>query len=250
MEQEAVRLEQVMIRAAIVDDDEGCCLNTKKIAEETLVSQKQNYYINAYLSPMDLLVDLENGVYYNIFLIDVEMPLMSGMKLAKEIQKYYSNALIIFVTDYIQYSPGAFEVNAFRYILKKELVEKLPLAFQAMLPKLNEKEKGCYILRHYLDAEILLYREIYYIMKDNKNSVFFHVNGISRERKSLKSILEELPRRQFLEVSRGYVANIAHVRAMKNKEIIMQNGDKIPIGRGNIEKLIEGIAEYWNSEKY
>lgn len=243
------KLRKVVIKIAVIDDDDKCRSDIKKIAEKSLEEQDVSYVVSTYASPMELIADLEQGAYYGIFLIDVEMPGMSGLELAKKVQEFYTDVVIIFITDYVKYSPGAFEVNAFRYILKKDLSEKLPLAFQKIVPKVKEQEKGCYIVRHYLDADVLLYREIYYIKKEGKNAVFVHTNGSSYERKSLKKIIEELPEKQFIEVSRGYIVNVSCVKALRDKEILMQNGDEIPVGRGNVETLIERIAEYWNSKK-
>lgn len=79
--------------------------------------------------------------------------------------------------------------------------------------------------------------------------VFCHTHGESSERKSLIKIAEELPQGQFVEVSRGYLVNASYVMALKNKELIMRNGDRIPVARGSVEKILEGIAAYWNSEK-
>ena len=240
---------QASIRIAIIDDDENSREQIKTITEKTLSEQNQNCFVKTYASAIDLLMDLENGVYYGAFLVDVEMPKMTGLELARKIQKYYADATIIFVTDYVQYSPGAFEVNAFRYIMKRDLHEKLPMALKKMIPRLENKATGCYIIRHYLDAEVLLYREIFYIKKEGKNVVFCHTHGESSERKSLIKIAEELPQGQFIEVTRGYLVNASHVMALKNKELIMQNGDRIPVARKNIEDILERIAAYWNSEK-
>lgn len=249
MIQKEEQLREVTIKIAVVDDDDNCRSDIKKIAENALEKQNVDYVISLYASPMELIIDLENKAYYSVFLIDVEMPGMSGLELAKKVQEFYTDVVIIFITDYVKYSPGAFEVNAFRYILKKDLSEKLPLAFQKILPRITEQEKGCYIVRHYLDADVLLYREIYYIKKEGKNAVFVHANGNSYERKSLKKIIEELPEKQFIEVGRGYIVNVSCVKGLRDKEIILQNGDKIPVGRGSVETLIERIAEYWNSKK-
>ena len=240
---------QASIRIAIIDDDENSREQIKTITEKTLSEQNQNCFVKTYASAIDLLMDLENGVYYGAFLVDVEMPKMTGLELARKIQKYYADATIIFVTDYVQYSPGAFEVNAFRYIMKRDLHEKLPMALKKMIPRLENKATGCYIIRHYLDAEVLLYREIFYIKKEGKNVVFCHTHGESSERKSLIKIAEELPQGQFIEVTRGYLVNASHVMALKNKELIMRNGDRIPVARKNIEDILERIAAYWNSEK-
>ena len=240
---------QASIRIAIIDDDENSREQIKTITEKTLSEQNQNCFVKTYASAIDLLMDLENGVYYGVFLVDVEMPKMTGLELARKIQKYYADATIIFVTDYVQYSPGAFEVNAFRYIMKRDLHEKLPMALKKMIPRLENKATGCYIIRRYLDAEVLLYREIFYIKKEGKNVVFCHTHGESSERKSLIKIAEELPQGQFVEVSRGYLVNASYVMALKNKELIMRNGDRIPVARKNIEDILERIAAYWNSEK-
>lgn len=240
---------QASIRIAIIDDDENSREQIKTITEKTLSEQNQNCFVKTYASAIDLLMDLENGVYYGAFLVDVEMPKMTGLELARKIQKYYADATIIFVTDYVQYSPGAFEVNAFRYIMKRDLHEKLPMALKKMIPRLENKATGCYIIRRYLDAEVLLYREIFYIKKEGKNVVFCHTHGESSERKSLIKIAEELPQGQFVEVSRGYLVNASYVMALKNKELIMRNGDRIPVARKNIEDILERIAAYWNSEK-
>ena len=240
---------QASIRIAIIDDDENSREQIKTITEKTLSEQNQNCFVKTYASAIDLLMDLENGVYYGSFLVDVEMPKMTGLELARKIQKYYADATIIFVTDYVQYSPGAFEVNAFRYIIKRDLHEKLPMALKKMIPRLENKATGCYIIRRYLDAEVLLYREIFYIKKEGKNVVFCHTHGESSERKSLIKIAEELPQGQFVEVSRGYLVNASYVMALKNKELIMRNGDRIPVARKNIEDILERIAAYWNSEK-
>ena len=240
---------QASIRIAIIDDDENSREQIKTITEKTLSEQNQNCFVKTYASAIDLLMDLENGVYYGAFLVDVEMPKMTGLELARKIQKYYADATIIFVTDYVQYSPGAFEVNAFRYIMKRDLHEKLPMALKKMIPRLENKATGCYIIRRYLDAEVLLYREIFYIKKEGKNMVFCHTHGESSERKSLIKIAEELPQGQFVEVSRGYLVNASYVMALKNKELIMRNGDRIPVARKNIEDILERIAAYWNSEK-
>lgn len=92
---------------------------------------------------------------------------MTGLELARKIQKYYADATIIFVTDYVQYSPGAFEVNAFRYIMKRDLHEKLPMALKKMIPRLENKATGCYIIA-LPGCEVLLYRRNFLYKKRRK----------------------------------------------------------------------------------
>ena len=57
--------------------------------------------------------------------------------MAREIRKYYFDPFIIYITDHVEYSPEAFEVNAFRYIPKIKLQEKLPEALSYAVVKIR-----------------------------------------------------------------------------------------------------------------
>ena len=63
---------QASIRIAIIDDDENSREQIKTITEKTLSEQNQNCFVKTYASAIDLLMDLENGVYYGAFLVDVD----------------------------------------------------------------------------------------------------------------------------------------------------------------------------------
>lgn len=126
------------IRAAIVDDDNGSREAIYQIVDTFFQGQNIDYRICLYESPMELLMDLDQGKYYEIYLLDVEMPVLTGIELARRIRKYYFEPAIIYITDHVQYSIEAFEVEAFRYIPKRFIVEKLPEALKILLPKLQE----------------------------------------------------------------------------------------------------------------
>lgn len=61
---------QASIRIAIIDDDENSREQIKTITEKTLSEQNQNCFVKTYASAIDLLMDLENGVYYGAFLVE------------------------------------------------------------------------------------------------------------------------------------------------------------------------------------
>lgn len=237
------------IRAAIVDDDNGSREAIYQIVDTFFQGQNIDYRICLYEGPMELLMDLDQGKYYEIYLLDVEMPVLTGIELARRIRKYYFEPAIIYITDHVQYSIEAFEVEAFRYIPKRFIVEKLPEALKILLPKLQEEEQSYYIIRHYLDMEILLYRDIYYLKKEGKYVVFYHTRGESRERETLKNVLERLPEERFLEIGRGYIVNIEHVMLLDKKVLLLRNGLTIPLSRSGITALQERMEKVWNFGK-
>lgn len=63
----------------------------------------------------------------DIALLDIEMPGMNGIELAKYIKEKYANCIIIFITAYdrFEYAIEAMHIKAFDYLLKPWKEEKL-----------------------------------------------------------------------------------------------------------------------------
>lgn len=57
----------------------------------------------------------------DIAFLDIDMKPYNGIDLARVLHDANPNAIIIFVTNYIEYAPAGYEVNAFRYLLKPEM---------------------------------------------------------------------------------------------------------------------------------
>lgn len=58
---------------------------------------------------------------YDIVFLDVEMPKMNGMELAREIRSKMPWAIILFLTSHSEFAPDGYRVQALRYITKSRL---------------------------------------------------------------------------------------------------------------------------------
>ena len=58
---------------------------------------------------------------YDIAILDIDMGDFSGIDLAWRLRKEKPGIVIIFLTNFIQYAPEGFEVQAFRYLLKTNM---------------------------------------------------------------------------------------------------------------------------------
>ena len=76
---------------------------------------------------------LLSALKYDIVFLDIEMPGLSGLDLAREIQDSGANPFIIFVTAYDQYALQAFNVNATDYLLKPFDEQRLHQALAKVL---------------------------------------------------------------------------------------------------------------------
>ena len=66
---------------------------------------------------------------YDLAFLDIDMGPLNGVDLARRLHELRPDMLLIFVTNYVEYSLQGYEVQAFRYLLKAEIERKeKPLA--------------------------------------------------------------------------------------------------------------------------
>lgn len=67
----------------------------------------------------------QNGFLPNVAFLDVEMPGLTGLELAKELREKSPYTKIVFVTGYSQYALEAYSVHARGYVMKPVTPEKI-----------------------------------------------------------------------------------------------------------------------------
>ena len=69
-------------------------------------------------NPADALVYIAQNSNIDIAFLDIEMPVMTGLELARRINTINNDTKIVFVTGFKEYAYDAYKVNAVGYILK------------------------------------------------------------------------------------------------------------------------------------
>ncbi len=233
-----------MIRIAIVEDEEDCIKKETEIIKQYFAGQRIPYDIAVHMNVEWFLMGLKEEVC-DLYILDVKMPFKNGLEAAREIRKLYPDPAIIFVTNYIDYAVEAYEVNTYRYIPKSNLGEKLLQALDSLLPKILEKEKRCYMVEKRGEIDKIPYSDIYYLKKDGKYVDLVHRGGITKLRKTLIGILQELDGKEFLPVEKSYAVNIRHVMQIKGCDLIMRDGAAVPVGTARIGKVKKEILDFW-----
>lgn len=239
-----------MVRIAILDDTESdrrkieavlrCYFRGKEPAYE--------YEISLFSKSEILLLELEEKKYFDLFLLDMEMPDCTGLQVARKIRQYYQESFIIYVTNYVEYAIEAYEVNAYRYIPKVMIEEKLPKALDTLLPKIVQLDKRAYIVERDSGVEKIFYRNIFYIRKEGKYITIVHRNGEIRLRKTLQEIFSELNAEEFYYIDKSYIVNIRHILSCQKGQVNMRDHTILPVSRPRYQAVREKIAAYWKEE--
>lgn len=235
-----------MLRIAICDDDKSVVESHKNTVENYLKDCGSIGEIETYTASDTLLCDItEDRFFYDLILLDIEMPGSTGMEIAEKIKPFLPNVKIIFITSHIEYAIDAFELSIFRYVPKNDIDKRLPAAIRDAV-KLIELEGGkTYTIQTNSRLEKIPYREIYYIERDGKNASITAASGISRVRKSLQQVYSELGAEEFIFTDRGCIVNMIHIMQIKDGMAVLKNGENLPISRSHLQEVKEQINRYW-----
>lgn len=237
-----------MLHIAICDDDRAAVENHKNMTEHCLKDCGSIGKIETYTISDNLLCDIvEDRLFFDLILLDIEMPGCSGMEIAGKIRPCLPDVKIIFITSHIEYAIDAFELSIFRYVPKNDLNRRLPAAIRDAVKLIGLEAGKTYTIRTNSRLEKIPYREIYYIERDGKNASITAAGGISKVRKSLQQVYAELGAEEFIFTDRGCIVNMIHILQIRDGMAVLKNGEALPISRSHLQDVKEQINHYWGT---
>lgn len=102
---------------AICDDERSDQKIIVKLIEKYRTDRTTPVFYQLFTSGLDLLVAMEKEVF-DILLLDIVMPKLNEIELAREIRKNDKQIRIVFLTVSTEFAIEGYEVNAHHYLLK------------------------------------------------------------------------------------------------------------------------------------
>ena len=232
-----------MFTIAICDDQDGQLELVKEaLRRYSAASDNISFEVRSFSDPAAFLSELRRTGGWDIVILDVCMPGFSGTDLAREIRERHDRTEIIFVSFSRDYAVDAYDIGAVHYVTKPVSSESLALAMDRAVMQSQEAAHKRLII-HMKDGVIQSVDcdDIIYIESMGYRRVVHTKEGEYEEmRKSLSALCEELnllcPGR-FLTPYRGYIINLDEIDMIMPGHIMMRNGAKILIKRGDYRRL-------------
>lgn len=164
--------------------------------------------------------------------IDFEDEDYNGIDIARRLRLVNTRALVFFVTNYIDYAPAGYEVQAFRYILKRDITEVLE---RYLLQAMDQFAQGQALLRLQSRDETLdIHLEQIAYLEVMGHSVSIHSEGRAYELSATLSGLEErLAVHGFLRIHKSYLVNMAYIRRFRSRECLLADGTVLSVSEKN-----------------
>lgn len=225
-----------MYRIAICDDEIDGVKRIQKIIGTYGSLNSLEFDVYIFLSGIELLREYSG---YDLIFLDIDMPQMDGIEVARTIVKNDIFSKIIYVTSHKNYMRQAFSVKPFGYLLKPATEEDIFTELDEFIRR-TELEKSrdeiCFQSSHGVityDQKDILYFE--YVGKRRVELVSIHGKTVISY--GLKDITNMMAAYPFAMPHQSFIVNLLHVEAISAFEITMMGGDKIPIAQKRARKF-------------
>lgn len=248
-----------MIRCLIVDDE----LPAREELKYLLSNSNKVKVVGEASHGLEAL-ELIKKIEPDVIFLDIQMPQMSGIDVARKILQEDHIPMIIFVTAYDEFAIEAFEVNAIDYLLKPISEERLYSRIEKIyfmknneqvnpIEQLNKLIQGIKVSNP--SSRISVYfknklipidtNDIIYSTVENKTTVIVTAKGKYETNYNLSELQEKLDPEIFFRTHKSYILNLNFIESIEpwfnsTYNINLKNSkDIVPVSRNYAKKFKE-----------
>lgn len=223
---------QSNIKIILCDDDPVFLKKLHDEIERIFAKLNMTAAITTFNSPGDIPEALLADCNMAFLDIDFEREDRNGIDIARMLRQVNSHALIFFVTNYVDYAPTGYEVQAFRYILKRDMSAVLE---RYILQAMDNMADGRRVLRlqdNDLYVDLPFEQISYFEVMDHYVSV--HTDGKAYILGATLSGLEkELETHGFLRIHKSYLVNMRCIYKFRSRECQLVDGTTLAVSAKN-----------------
>ena len=234
-----------MIRIALCDDDPHFLRHLRQTVDQWLTERHIVSSCTEYLSAKALGDSIEM-TDFDLFFLDIEMPEMGGLQLAKQIREIFPDSVIIFLTSHNVFASDGYRVQALRYLSKLTWENDLNEALHAAMTQLKKQETGSLAVSHYGNIQRIPYRDILSIRHISRYCQIVTKSGKTiQDDRGIRKLFEIIGDKRFIFIDRGAFINLDYIQKIENGQAVMTNGDSLPISRRLLPQVKLTINQYY-----
>jgi DNA-binding LytR/AlgR family response regulator len=235
--------EKTMLWIAVCDDDESVLKNVE--AQLNILGKELNIAFTTYFfhSAEELLMSYPQKV--DLLFLDVQMPGMSGLGLAQKIRQHDSTISIVFMSNYAKYAVKGYKVQAYRYLLKPITTDIFREEIKDLILRLENSRKRTIFIATREKSYSLAPQDIMYIETLPGKHLDFHCQDRKIEvPANLRPWEEKLQNYDFYRCHNAYLVNLAYVDRVEKEQVILINGEILPVSRRKKAGLTDAFCHY------
>lgn len=226
-----------MIKIAICDNDERDLMMMGRQTEEYLAGHHKIDCRFVLFDRSEVLYEsIKSGNDFNIFVLDIMMPVVDGIQIGRKIREHDDNAVIIYTTSYREYALSAFQNQAIRYLVKPFRKEEFFAALDLAILLLKNVPDRNHVIKCREGIVRVAGHEIVLVENKDRTALYTLRDGTSLRSVSLRGTFEDAVRTitddpDFVRTHKSYFVNMRFIRSLHSSSLMLDTGREIPVSR-------------------
>lgn len=236
-----------MLRIAVCDDNIDELSNMVQLINQYRLSKYLDCEYAVFTNGFELVSALDKGKRFDIYCLDIIMPGLAGIDVAKEIRVFDKNAPILFFTSSPEFALESYSVKAINYVLKPISKEKFFFTFDELLERIKtDKNDDAVIVKSNVGIQKILISNLVFAEVIGRNVLYHLLSGKVIEcTDSFTSVCNNLLKyRCFVKTHRSYIVNMQYVGTIENHQVTLQTLSSVPIARGKARDIKQQYLNY------
>lgn len=218
-----------MIKIAVCDDEKSQLKYLCGIIKKWSADSQKECSLYAFKSAEEFWFSYGKN-RFDIAVLDIQMAGQNGMELARELRKLNDKISIIFVTGISDFIGEGYDVNAINYLMKPVEEKKLFSALDSSCEK--RAGRGKKILFETSDGTCAVYEDNIEYVEAISHCTALHTDTETLEiPNGINAVMSKFAPDKFIKCHRSYGVNLKCVKQIIKYEILLDNGEKVPVSR-------------------
>lgn len=247
------------ITIAVIEDDKTHADLLAHYIKTWMESNPLKCSLHTFSDAESFLFEWEENQSWDALFLDIHMPGIDGMELARKIRSQNEEVILIFTTGITDYMQEGYEVSALHYLVKPIEERKVAECLERIGKETRDREKkNAFLLEveevtNGIPGERKTVRflplEILYVEAFAHYTEVHIEKGIFRVREGIGVWKERLKEDGFVSCHRSYLVNLRYVARVEKGEIVLDQGERIPLSRRNQKAVNEAFIRYYSRKE-
>lgn len=231
------------MKVAIVEDIRPHQEILERYVHEWADQRQQSLQLFCYETAEQFLFAWEASSDFDLLFLDIQMPGLDGISLARTIRAQNENVLLVFTTGVAESMREGYEVEALHYLLKPLRREEIGRCLDRAL----HKRRGVQFLMVHTEEGVLKLDQssITYIEARGHSAIVglaFHEPVEVRE--NLAQLEAQLDEGEYETCHRSYRCRLAAIAYIDKIWVHFDDGSRVSVSRRRLTKLSQAFIEY------
>ena len=238
----------VVLKIAICDDEKEFRDAAERILKLYMEEKAVPYQADVFNVPSELVDMTEKGTIYDIYLLDIYMPGVTGMSIATELRNRDIKSPIIFLTSSTDHALEAFGVDATHYLLKPYTKDSFYVGMDKAMQSIASHKNDSVILKVDNDYRSIPVSKLIYCEAEDKYQRLYLESGerllVRISGMELYKLLSEFD--SFYHCGRAHIINLNHISRVTPDGAVFKNDMQLSLPHTVLAGLRSAFFDYFN----